>query len=150
MLIVFTQDLTELFGASRVQETARQLDLLVFIGTNTNPTASLAHLVLPSAVYAEKDGTFTNFQRRMQRLTAAFAPWAESKPEWQILSDLAALLGVGITYPDAQAVFLELAQQEPAFRGLMAAQLKDYGALLRDGTGAPHTNQAQESKSHVG
>jgi len=150
VLIVFSQDLTELFGAFRVREAAQALDLLAFVGANANPTASLAHLVLPSAVYAEKDGTFTNFQRRVQRITAAVAPWAESKPEWQILSDLAAALGVEITFPDAQTVFLELAQHEPAFRGMLASQLGEYGTVLHNGAGVSPADQPQEMKSHVG
>ena len=88
VLFVFVQDLTELFGQARMQQAAQSLELLVFVGTNMNPTADLAHVVLPSAVYAEQDGTFTNVDGLVQRINAAFTPWGEAKAEWQIFSEL--------------------------------------------------------------
>ena len=129
VLVVFTQDLTELFGDARVRQAAQQLEQLVFIGTNGNSTASLAHLVLPSAAYAEQDGTFTNFQGRVQRLHAALPPWAEAKPEWTILNDLAGRLGLPATFTDAPAIFAELAAKEPSFRGLTYQTIGDQGAM---------------------
>ena len=134
-LFVFTQDLVELFGGTRVQVAAKQLELLAFIGTNENPTAVAAHVVLPSAVYAEKDGTFTNFQGRVQRIRAALGPWDEAKPEWQILSELAGALGLTTTFTDAPAIFAELAKAEQAFQGLSYHAIGDQGALLQDGSG---------------
>ena len=131
VLFVFTQDLTELFGEARVKQAASALELLVFVGTNANKTAELAHLVLPSAVYAEKDGTFTNFQGRVQRIHAALNPWGESKPDWQFLLELAAKLGLGLTYPDAPAIFAELAKREPPFQGLSYQSIGDQGAMLK-------------------
>jgi NADH-quinone oxidoreductase subunit G len=132
VLFVFTQDLAELFGESRVAEAARHLDLLVFQGTNTNTTAALAHLVLPSSVYAEKEGTFTNFQGRVQRIQTALSPWGESKPDWQILTELASKVGLNVTFPDAPAIFAELATQEKPFQGLTYQAIGDQGALLKE------------------
>ena len=133
VLFVLTQDLTALFGESRVRQAAEHLDLLVFQGTNTNTTAEVAHLVLPSAVYAEKDGTFTNVQGRVQRIRPAFEPWGEARMDWAILADLAARAGVSVSYPDAPTIFSELAQTEPAFHGLSYERLGDHGALLNSG-----------------
>jgi NADH-quinone oxidoreductase subunit G len=132
-LIVFTQDLVELFGAPRVQTAAKQLELLAFIGPNENPTASMAHVVLPSAAYAEKDGTFTNFQGRVQRIRVALGPWGDAKPEWQILSELSAALGLKTAFVDAPSIFRELAKSEAAFQGLTYESIGDQGALLKDG-----------------
>ena len=131
VLFVFTQDLTELFGEARVKQAANALELLIFVGTNANKTAEFAHLVLPSAVCAEKDGTLTNVQGRVQRIHAALNPWGESKPDWQILLELAAKLGVTLTYPDAPAIFAELASREPAFQGLSYQSIGDQGAMLK-------------------
>jgi NADH-quinone oxidoreductase subunit G len=131
-LFVFTQDLAPLFGEERVQEAARRLELLVFVGPNANRTAEQAHVVLPSAVYAEKDGTFTNSQGRVQRIRAALEPWGEARPEWQILSALAAALALPVSFVDAPSLFAELAQREPAFRGLSYEAIGDQGALLTE------------------
>jgi len=130
LLWVFTQDLTELFGA-RVSQAAQQLELLVFQGSNANPTASFAHVVLPSAVYAEQDGTFTNFQGRVQRINAALTPWGESKPDFQILGELAQALGLGLTLTDPPTVFTELAKTEKPFRGLTYQAIGEQGAMLK-------------------
>lgn len=129
VLFVFVQDLTGLFG-DKLRQAAEQLPLMVFQGSNEHPTAALAHVVLPSAVYAEQDGTFTNFQGRVQRFHAALDPLGEAKPDWQIFTDLSAVLQLGVTFTDAPALFTHLAQAEPPFHGLSYAALGDQGALL--------------------
>jgi len=129
-LWVFTQDLTELFGEAPVRDAAQRVERLVFQGTNANTTADMAHLVLPSAVYAEKDCTFTNFEGRVQRLEAALSPWGESKPDWLILTELASRLGLPLAFADAAAIFTELSRQEPPFGGLSWQALGEHGALL--------------------
>jgi predicted molibdopterin-dependent oxidoreductase YjgC len=87
--------------------------------------------LLPCAAYAEKDGTFTNFQGRVQRIHAAFPPLGESRPEWDWLSELASKLAIPTAYPDSQTVFAKLAKEEPAFAGMSYATLGDRGQLLR-------------------
>jgi predicted molibdopterin-dependent oxidoreductase YjgC len=97
-----------------------------------NKTAEAAHVLLPSASYAEKDGTFTNFQGRVQRIYAALAPAGDAKPECEILGALGTLMGVNGRAPDAPSLFSELARAEPAFAGLSYASLGEQGALLKD------------------
>ena len=130
VLLVFTQDLAELFGELALVQAATALEMLAFIGPNANPTSVLAHVVLPAAVYAEKDGTFTNFQGRVQRIHQAVDPLGEAKPERQILSELAAALGLHAAFEDAFSTFMELAEKEPAFRGLMYQTIGEQGAML--------------------
>ena len=130
ILIVFTQDLIPLVGLSRVQQAAQALEHFVFIGPNSNPTAQAAHLILPSTVYAEKDGTFTNMDGRVQRIRAALEPWGESKSEWQILSALAIRCGLDVSWADASAIFAELAQRAAPFRGLTYQTIGEQGAML--------------------
>lgn len=132
-LIVFTQDLVSLFGETKVKQAASQLELLAFIGTNHNATAGLAHVVLPAASYAEKDGTFTNFESRVQRIHQAVDPIGEAKPEWQLLVELAGKAGVKVDFADAFSVFMELAQKEPAFKGLMLETIGAQGSVLANG-----------------
>jgi len=130
-LLIFSEDLAALFGEPRVREAAKQLELLAFIGPNANKTSELAHLVMPSAVYAEKDGTFTNFQGRVQRIHAALDPAGDAQPEWAIVTALAARLGVSLAYADAQSIFADLAKTERPFHGLSYDAIGDHGALLK-------------------
>ncbi|MBI3996325.1 MAG: molybdopterin-dependent oxidoreductase [Candidatus Omnitrophica bacterium] len=130
LLIVFTQDLTEIVGDAQLRGAANALEQLIFIGTNTNKTAELAHVVLPSTVYAEKDGTFTNFQGRVQRLNAALSPLGEARAEWEILSALATTLNLNLTFTDAPSIFTDLAKAEPAFQGLSYQIIGEQGAIL--------------------
>ncbi len=133
VLIVFTQDLVSLFGEAKVKEAVSQLELLAFIGTNHNATAATAHVVLPGASYAEKDGTFTNFEGRVQRIHQAVDPIGESKPEWQFLVELAGKAGVKVDFADVFSVFMELAQKEPSFKGLMYEAIGEQGSVLAIG-----------------
>ncbi|PIQ83968.1 MAG: hypothetical protein COV75_04680 [Candidatus Omnitrophica bacterium CG11_big_fil_rev_8_21_14_0_20_63_9] len=131
VLWVFTQDLSTIFGEAKIREAAKGLELLVFQGTNDHLTAQLAHVVLPSAVCAEKDGTLTNVDGRVQRIHAALGPWAQSRGDWEIMQDMAARLGVALSYPDAPAIFADLAAREPAFNGLSYQLIGDQGVLLK-------------------
>ncbi len=130
MLFVFTQDLTAVIPPALVQEAAKRLECLVFIGTNVNATSQMAHIALPSAVYAEKDGTFTNAQGRVQRLHAAMLPMGDAKPEWEIMSAITARCGGAATFADGAVIFDELASREAAFKGLSWKVVGEQGAML--------------------
>ncbi|MBI2093976.1 MAG: molybdopterin-dependent oxidoreductase [Candidatus Omnitrophica bacterium] len=130
VLWTFTQDLTALFGQGRIQKAAERLQLLAFQGPNANPTSELAHLILPSAVCAEKNGTLTNFQGRIQRIHAAFEPLGAAKADWQIATELSGKLGVPLGWKDAPSIFAELANFEPAFHGLTYGAIGEQGVLL--------------------
>ena len=79
-----------------MREALGKVDCVVFQGSWDQPTAALADIQLPAAVYAEKEGTFTNIQGRVQRFQAAVPPIGESLPDLDILSRLAAELGVSL------------------------------------------------------
>ncbi len=130
MLYVFGHDLEAVFGREPVAAVSANVEMIVFQGSNVNASGQFAHLVLPSAVYAEKDGTFTNCQGRVQRIHAAFPPLAEAKTDADILSELAKRLGVSVNFPDVQSIFADLAAHEPAFRGLRYEAIGDTGAML--------------------
>jgi predicted molibdopterin-dependent oxidoreductase YjgC len=132
VLYVFGHDLTDRHGQALVQHASERVRLFILQGSNQHPTVSLAHVVLPSAVYAEKDGTFTNGQGRVQRIRPAFPPLGEAKGDWQILVELGARLGVALPFPNSQAIFKELAAHEPAFKGLSYETISDQGAMLHD------------------
>ncbi len=117
-LWVFGQDLVKLFGEEKVKRLSEKLCQFIFVGSNENGTSRYAHWVLPSAVYIEKDGTFINWQGRVQRIGKAFEPLQGSRSEWEILLDLARRLNVPIAAKSPQEIFAQLAKEIPAFAGM--------------------------------
>jgi len=95
------------------------LDFLVVVELSLTETAKLADVVLPAASFAEKHGTFTNCERRVQRVRQAIAPPGEARCDWQILGELAARLGYpGMAWSDAEAVFDEMAGLTPIYSAM--------------------------------
>ena len=117
-LWVMGHDLVELFGEEKVRELPERVGLFVFSGTNENATAPLAHWVLPSAAYVEKDGTFVNCHGRLQRIGRAFPPLKDCREDWRILLELAGLLGLTFDWREPREIFLGLAEDEAPFAGL--------------------------------
>src|SRR5207302_439219 len=78
VLWVMGHDLVAMFGEDKVRELSERVELFVFSGTNENATVRLAHWVLPSAAYVDKDGTFVNCHGRVQRIGRAFPPLKDS------------------------------------------------------------------------
>ncbi len=135
VLFVCGQDLVAQFGEERVQALRKKLDLFVYQGSNENRTAGYAHWVLPASVHAEKNGTFTNFQGRVQRLWQAVPPLEQSLPDWEIFMRLAKALGEDWTWTHSAQVFTALAQEIPAFGGMTLETIGKGGMTL--GSSAP-------------
>jgi NADH-quinone oxidoreductase subunit G len=131
LLYVFGQDLVKLLGRNAVAEMAKKVKLFVYQGSNINETCSYAHLNLPSSVYAEKDGTFTNCQKRVQRIWPAFAPLGESKADWETISLLAVKLGAPLSYRNSQEIFKDIAATLAPFSEMTYEKLGDKGMLLK-------------------
>ena len=83
---------------------------------------------MPSSAYVERHGTFTNFQGRIQRVQAAFAPQGAAQPAWRIYRRLANLLGADWNYPNHKAVWADIADAVPGY-GVDYAELGDQGCL---------------------
>ena len=100
------------------------LDFLVVVELTLTETAKLADVLLPAAAFSEKHGTFTNCERRVQRIRPAIAPPGEARGDWQILAELAARLGChGLAWADAESVFDEMAGLTPSFSAMTYAEL---------------------------
>ncbi len=136
VLWVFGHDLAKLFGEEKVRQLPEQVPLVVYTGTNENATAALAHWVLPTAAYVEKDGTFVNCHGRVQRIGRAFPPLGDSREDWRILLDLAALLGLPLDWHGPEEVFLGLAQAAAPFHGLTYAKMGAQGIDVATTAGA--------------
>jgi predicted molibdopterin-dependent oxidoreductase YjgC len=100
-----------------------QLDFLVVQELFLTETAQLADIVLPAAAYAEKDGTFTCTDRRVQRIRKAIEPPGQARADWQIIQELAARLGARWDYGSPAAVMAEIASLTPAYAGITYERL---------------------------
>ncbi len=112
----------------------RQLDCLVVQDLFMHETAELAHVFLPAAAFAEKEGTFTNSERRVQRVRKALDPPGQARPDWWISCELAKRvarrLGVpasGFDFTHPSEIFDEMAELWPAIAGLSHARLESGG-----------------------
>jgi NADH-quinone oxidoreductase subunit G len=134
LLYVFHHDLAPAFGPDFVRSALANVPRVIFQGSRNHFTAELAAVKLPSAVYAEKEGTFTNIQGRVQKIHAAVDPIGESLPDLDIIAQLAGELGapVGKT---PEAVFDQIAKSVEAFSGMTYASLGDDGQTLKTESG---------------
>jgi predicted molibdopterin-dependent oxidoreductase YjgC len=106
------------------------LDTLVWSGTNANATSALAHWTLPSAAWVEREGTFTNFQGRVQRFRTAVDPLGEALPDWDVVGRVLAGLGAAPAATRAEHWFRELAAGVPAYAGLTYQAIGDAGLMV--------------------
>ena len=135
LLWVFHHDLV-VSGLPEAEVTAAlgAAEMVVFQGTNAGKTSAAAHLVLPSAAYVEREGTFTSFQGRVQRFRTALEPLGEARADWQILVELGRGLGRGDAVwqaERAEQVFAALAAATPAFGGLTYRAVGDAGIPVK-------------------
>ena len=115
---------------NHVRHCLEQLEFLVVQDIFLTETAQLAHVVLPGASYAEKDGTFTGTDRRIQRVRKAIEPVGEAKPDWEILCQLAQRMGAaGFDFDSSAEVMDEIAQVTPIYGGLSYERLEEEGFL---------------------
>jgi len=130
VLWVFGHDLVQLFGEKQAREVVDNVALLAFSGTNKNATVDLAHWVLPSGAYVEKDGTFVNCDGRLQRVGMAFPPPGDAREDWRFLLQLAELLDLPMTWKDLAQVFDGMAEAEEAFAGRRLDDIGDAGISI--------------------
>lgn len=103
------------------------LDFLVVQDIFMSETAELADVVFPSACYAEKDGTFTNTDRRVQRVRKAVEPPGEAREDSWIITELSKRLGYGMYYNSIEDVFLEIGKAWPSMAGMNYLRLEKGG-----------------------
>ncbi|MGH7402947.1 MAG: molybdopterin oxidoreductase family protein, partial [Candidatus Rokuibacteriota bacterium] len=116
------------------EKAIQQLDFLVVQDLFMHETAEHAHVFLPAAAFAEKDGTFTNSERRVQRIRRAIDPPGRARPDWWIACELAkrtarrlGLRVTGFDYRHPSEIFDEMASLWPNVRGISYARLEGGG-----------------------
>ncbi len=128
-------------NANDVGEALRMLDFLIVQDINFSETCAYADLVLPASPSLEKDGTFVNTERRIQRLYKALEPLGDSKPDWVILQLIANKFGANWKYEHPSDIMVEVARLTPFFAGVTYERLEGYKTLCwpvaADGTDTP-------------
>jgi len=110
-----------------VEKALKAVGFLLVIDIFKTPTSDLAHVVLPGAAFAEKEGTFSNTERRVQLLRKAVEPPGEAKPDWQIIQELSSRFGYPMDYASPRAIMEEIAKLTPSYGGITYDRLKDNG-----------------------
>ena len=110
-----------------VREALGRLELLVVQEIFLSETAKLADVVLPASCFAEKDGTFTNTERRVQRVRKAVEPPGEAREDWRILIDLSNRLGYPMDYSSPQQIWEEIIGLSPILTGISCASVDAAG-----------------------
>ncbi|MEO8106338.1 MAG: formate dehydrogenase subunit alpha [Actinomycetes bacterium] len=115
-------------NVNHVTAALKALDLLVVQDLFINETAKLAHVFLPGTSFLEKDGTFTNAERRINRVRPVMEP-KTGKDEWQVACDISTAMGYPMAYDEASQIMDEIAQVTPTFAGVSFAHLDEAGSL---------------------
>ncbi|MFQ5879347.1 MAG: formate dehydrogenase subunit alpha, partial [Dehalococcoidia bacterium] len=121
---------------AHARQALERLEFLVVQELFPQETTELAHVVLPACSFAEKDGTFTNSERRVQRVRRAIPPVGESRPDWEIVCDLArrACRRLGLPeeafrYDHPSQIFDEMVRLTPIIAGISYQRLEMEGGI---------------------
>ena len=110
---------------NKVRAALSKLDFLIVHDLFFNETAKYAHLVLPGASFVEKDGTFTNGERRIQRVRKVVEPPAGIKSDWEAICEVATAMGTPMSYEHPSQIMDEIALQTPAMKGVSYEKLDE-------------------------
>jgi formate dehydrogenase major subunit len=140
---------------NHVHAALRAMDLVVVQDLFLNETARFAHVFLPGTTFLEKDGTFTNAERRLGRVRPVF-PSRVGKDEWQVVCDIATAMGFPMSYDSPAQIMDEIAATTPTFAGVTFARLDNEGSMqwpVNDaaphGTPTMHIGEFVRGKGHL-
>ena len=105
-------------NVNHVREALEKVDFLVVQDVFLSETAAMADVVLPAASFAEKDGTFTNTERRVQRVRKALNPPGEARQDWEIACEIGSRLGHAMRYDGPSEIMDEIAALTPIYGGI--------------------------------
>ena len=131
LYIAGADPLTDYPRAGRFEEAFEKAELLIVQDLFLSPTARMAHCVLPAASFAEKEGTITNVEHRVQKLNQAIPPYGQSMPDWSIFEEVAKALGKPMGFFSAGDIFREMALTIPSFKGMRLQDIHGDGTIVR-------------------
>jgi formate dehydrogenase alpha subunit len=127
-LYIFGEDpFISLPNLERLKNGIHKIEFLVVQDLFITHIGSYAHVILPGASFAEKDGTFTNMERRVQRVRKGISPVGDSRADWKIFCDLSTLMGYPMNYQDPSDVMGEIASLVPFYSGMTYLNLEKGG-----------------------
>jgi len=110
-----------------VKKELQKLDLMIVQDIFMTETAQIADVVLPVTSFAEKDGTFTNTERRVQRVRKAIEAPGEAKTDWEVICGIANKMGYPMHYASAREIFNEITTVTPSYAGISYERLEKEG-----------------------
>ena len=116
-------------NTNHLKECMEEFDFLVVQDIFLTETAAFADVVLPAASFAEKDGTFSNTERRVQRVRRAVYPRGEAKADWEIIQLIAQRMGLGWDYSSTEEIWNEVRELTPHYFGGMSYERLDEQGL---------------------
>ena len=114
-------------NAGHAIKAIEKLDFMVVQDIFLTDTAKMADVVFPAACYAEKDGTFTCTERRVQRVRKAVDPPGEARPDWKIICDLSQKMGYNMKYDSPKEIFEEISSLLPQYSGISYERIEKEG-----------------------
>ena len=112
---------------NHVEKSLANLDFLVVQDIFLTETAKIADVVLPSCCYAEKDGTFTNTERRVQRVRKAVSPPGQAWEDWKIICEISRRMGYAMPYKNSRAIMEEISMVTPSYAGINYDRIEQEG-----------------------
>jgi len=137
---------------NHAEKSLTNLDFLVVQDIFMTETAKIADVVFPSSCFAEKDGTFVNTERRVQRIRKAVDAPGSSRDDWQITAEIGTRMGSAMSYKNSREIFEEIAKVTPSYGGLTYDRIEGDGlhwpCPTPDHPGTPilHTQQFTHGK----
>jgi formate dehydrogenase major subunit len=116
-------------NAGYVAAALEKLDFLVMQEIFFSETCRFANVILPASPSLEKEGTFTSTERRIQRLYQVMEPLGDSRPDWQIIIDIANRLGANWNYKHPSEIYEEIASLTPLMAGVTYERLEGFNSL---------------------
>ena len=113
--------------STHLAEAIEKLDFLVVQDIFLTETAERADVVLPAVTFAEKDGTFTNTERRVQKIKKIIRPAYGAMPDWKIISELSKRMGYDMDYRAPYEIMEEVALLTPSYGGILHHRLDNFG-----------------------
>ena len=139
----------------KVHDALKRVEFLVVQDLFLNETTKFAHLVLPGASFLEKDGTFTNLERRIQRIRKAVEPPHGILPDWRVVCEVSTRMGYPMPYRHPSEIMDEIAKLTPMFAGVTYDRLDQHAGLqwpvptvVHEGTALMHQETFPKGKAH--
>jgi len=126
LYIIGSDPATSVAPTQKVKGSLEKAEFIVVQDMFLSETALFAHVIFPAASFAEREGTFANTEKRLQRLNKAIEPVGATRPDWQIICDLARKLGShGFDFKNSEEIMLEIASVTPQFENTSSHIQKD-------------------------